>query len=138
MTTEDQPTQNEPVQDVATEAAEATTAPAAALTGRIDAVFAAARENKRGVLCPFVCGGYPTVEQTGPVIEAAAGAGSGAGSGAGGEIIEIGLPFSDPIADGPVIANAMDEASRPARRSTACSSRSRQSAARPRPGSSRW
>lgn len=51
---------------------------------------------------PFVCGGYPTVESTAGAIGALARAGA--------SVIEVGIPFSDPIADGPTIAAAMHEA----------------------------
>jgi tryptophan synthase alpha chain len=51
---------------------------------------------------PFVCGGYPTLETTAAVLPALERAGASA--------VEIGIPFSDPIADGPVIAAAMHKA----------------------------
>ena len=50
---------------------------------------------------PFVCGGHPSpasFERVLPALERA-----------GASIVEIGFPFSDPIADGPVIAAAMHE-----------------------------
>ncbi len=67
----------------------------------IEAFSAAAREGRKGVI-PFLCGGRPTADAFGACVEAADRAGSLA--------IEIGLPFSDPIADGPVIASAMHRA----------------------------
>lgn len=51
---------------------------------------------------PFICGGHPgpgCTAQLLPRLEAA-----------GASIVEIGIPFSDPIADGPVIAAAMHTA----------------------------
>jgi len=51
---------------------------------------------------PFVCGGYPSLDATAQAIPALAQAGA--------SVIEVGIPFSDPIADGPVIAAAMHEA----------------------------
>lgn len=48
---------------------------------------------------PFVTAGYPTLEVTERVIPALEKAGA--------SIVEIGFPFSDPIADGPVIAESM-------------------------------
>lgn len=51
---------------------------------------------------PFVCGGHPEPGTTSlvlPPLEAA-----------GASIVEVGIPFSDPIADGPVIASAMHSA----------------------------
>ena len=53
---------------------------------------------KRIALMPFIPAGYPDLETTAkclPALEAA-----------GASIIEIGIPFSDPIADGPVIQEA--------------------------------
>ncbi len=69
---------------------------------RIDAIFAQRRGKGLKTLAPFLCGGYPTLASTGealPRLEAA-----------GASMVEIGIPFSDPIADGPVIASAMHEA----------------------------
>jgi len=51
---------------------------------------------------PFLCGGYPT---TGVVADSLREL-----QAAGASVVEIGIPFSDPIADGPVIAAAMHEA----------------------------
>lgn len=51
---------------------------------------------------PFVVGGHPDLKATGAVIEALVREGA--------PVIEIGVPFSDPIADGPVISEAMREA----------------------------
>jgi tryptophan synthase alpha chain len=53
---------------------------------------------------PFITGGHPSLADTGRLIPAMAHAGADA--------IEIGFPFSDPIADGPVIAASMAEALR--------------------------
>ncbi len=69
---------------------------------RINGIFERQRAEGRKGLMPFVCGGYPSLESTGPMIEAAARAGA--------SIVEVGVPYSDPIADGPVIASAMHEA----------------------------
>lgn len=51
---------------------------------------------------PFVCGGHPRPGITGAVLAALEQAGA--------SVVEVGIPFSDPIADGPVIAAAMHEA----------------------------
>lgn len=51
---------------------------------------------------PFICGGYPARETTAAALPALERAGA--------SIVEVGIPFSDPIADGPVIAAAMHEA----------------------------
>lgn len=69
---------------------------------RIDAIFTAARQEGRTLLMPFVTAGYPSMEMTEaalPVIEKA-----------GASIVELGFPFSDPIADGPTIAASMHDA----------------------------
>ena len=72
------------------------------MMSRIDDIFDTLRTRKSRALMPFVTGGYPTIDSTReviPVLEAA-----------GASIVEIGFPFSDPIADGPVIAASMHEA----------------------------
>lgn len=69
---------------------------------RIDNIFRDLRASGRKALMPFVCGGYPA---PGVVADALLELQS-----AGASIVEIGIPFSDPIADGPVIAAAMHEA----------------------------
>lgn len=69
---------------------------------RIETTFASRVAAGEKVLAPFVCGGSPApgvLAQTLPALEAA-----GAG------LVEVGVPFSDPIADGPVIAGAMHRA----------------------------
>ncbi len=69
----------------------------ATLTGadRIAAAFAAAKGEGRAALMPYMMAGYPDREYS-PAI-AAAYADSGA------DLIELGIPFSDPLADGPTI-----------------------------------
>lgn len=52
-------------------------------------------KNKRKVLAMFVTAGYPTIELTPQIVFELEKAGA--------DIIELGIPFSDPIADGPVI-----------------------------------
>ena len=74
----------------------------AATTNRIAAAFARSKESGRGTLLPFICAGYPTPGLLGRLLPAIESAGA--------SIVEIGIPFSDPIADGPVIAAAMHEA----------------------------
>jgi tryptophan synthase alpha chain len=49
----------------------------------------------RTVLCPFLTAGYPSLDLLTPLLLAAQSAGAGC--------IELGIPFSDPVADGPVI-----------------------------------
>ena len=69
---------------------------------RIDAIFASLRADGRTALMPFITGGHPTLSATAATLERLENAGA--------SIVEIGFPFSDPIADGPVIAEAMHEA----------------------------
>lgn len=69
---------------------------------RIDAIFAAAKRDGGSVLMPFVTAGFPDLETTKRVLPELQQAGAG--------IVELGIPFSDPIADGPVIASSMHAA----------------------------
>jgi tryptophan synthase alpha chain len=69
---------------------------------RIDSIFKDLLAAKRPALMPFVCGGHPSIEATSLLLAALERAGA--------SIVEVGFPFSDPIADGPVIAAAMHEA----------------------------
>jgi tryptophan synthase alpha chain len=62
---------------------------------RIADAFAAAREEKRAALMPYLMGGYPDADRAGAVATAYADSGA--------DLIELGIPFSDPLADGPVI-----------------------------------
>jgi len=74
------------------------------VTNRIDDIFARQRAAGRRGLMPFVCGGHPAPDSLPAVL---------GGLEAGGAwIAEVGIPFSDPIADGPVIASAMHGALR--------------------------
>lgn len=69
---------------------------------RIAARFAElARQGRKG-LVPYVCAGDPAPELTVPILHALARAGS--------DVIELGVPFSDPMADGPVIQRATERA----------------------------
>ena len=72
----------------------------AAATGaaRIEAAFAAAREQDRAALIVYLTAGYPDVETSVACLRAAVENGA--------DIIEVGLPFSDPIMDGPTIQAA--------------------------------
>lgn len=62
---------------------------------RIEAAFAAARQDGRAALMPYMMGGFP--DRDGAVEVARAYADAGA------DLVELGIPFSDPLADGPVI-----------------------------------
>ncbi len=69
--------------------------------------FSRLRQQKRMGLVPFVAGGFPSIETLGPTLEAV---GSAANADLGVAAIEVGFPFSDPIADGPTIQAAFTEA----------------------------
>jgi tryptophan synthase alpha chain len=69
---------------------------------RIDRILASRRADARKALMPFVVAGDPALEVLGDTLHAMARAGA--------SVVEIGIPFSDPIADGPVIAEAMHRA----------------------------
>jgi tryptophan synthase alpha chain len=69
---------------------------------RIDATFDAARRKGRSVLIPYVTAGDPSLAVTSQVLDALVDAGA--------DVIELGVPFSDPMADGPVIQRASERA----------------------------
>jgi tryptophan synthase alpha chain len=71
---------------------------------RIDAQFARLREAKQGAFCPYVCAGDPDLAVTAELIAELARRGA--------DCIELGVPFSDPIADGPVLQAATQRALR--------------------------
>jgi tryptophan synthase alpha chain len=61
--------------------------------GRIAAAFEG--HGRRAALMPYIMGGFPDLETSRAVGDACADAGA--------DLIELGVPFSDPLADGPVI-----------------------------------
>jgi tryptophan synthase alpha chain len=63
---------------------------------RIAAAFAGS--GKRAALMPYVMGGFPTLEDSLRIGQACVSAGA--------DLIELGVPYSDPLADGPVIHDA--------------------------------
>lgn len=69
---------------------------------RIDTVFAGLSAQGRKALIPFVTAGDPYADATPDVMQAMADAGA--------DVIELGIPFSDPMADGPVIQKAAERA----------------------------
>lgn len=69
---------------------------------RIDTRFAALRAAGRKALIPFFTAGDPSLESTVPVMHALVDAGA--------DIIELGVPFSDPMADGPTIQRSSERA----------------------------
>jgi tryptophan synthase alpha chain len=71
---------------------------------RIGGVFERLARQRRKALIPFVTAGDPAGGPTVPLMHALAKAGA--------DVIELGVPFSDPMADGPVIQRASERALR--------------------------
>ena len=69
---------------------------------RIQATFSALKARGRKALIPFVTAGFPYADITPDLMHAMVAAGA--------DIIELGVPFSDPMADGPVIQKAGEKA----------------------------
>lgn len=65
---------------------------------RIDKTFERLRSKKEAALIPYIMAGDPYLERTEELVLTLAQSGA--------DIIELGVPFSDPIADGPVIQRA--------------------------------
>ena len=72
------------------------TLPANAGAERIAGAFSAS--GKRAALMPYLMGGFPDLEVSRAIGEAYADGGA--------DLVELGVPFSDPLADGPVIQSA--------------------------------
>jgi len=70
--------------------------------GRLAAAFAKANGEGRAALVIYLCAGDPSLEATPELIVAAAESGA--------DVIEVGMPFSDPTADGPAIQRASERA----------------------------
>jgi tryptophan synthase alpha chain len=69
---------------------------------RIAHTFAALKADGRKALIPYVCAGDPYADATVDIMLALADGGA--------DVIELGVPFSDPMADGPVIQKAAERA----------------------------
>lgn len=73
-------------------------------TSRVEARFRELRERQAKGLVVYLTAGDPTLEATGELLAAVERGGA--------DVIELGVPFSDPLADGPVIQRASDRALR--------------------------
>jgi tryptophan synthase alpha chain len=65
------------------------------MTNRIDHTFARLHTAHEGALVTFITAGDPDIDRTPQLIAALASAGA--------DIVELGIPYSDPLADGPII-----------------------------------
>jgi tryptophan synthase alpha chain len=72
------------------------------MSDRIAEAFARARDEGRAALMPYMMGGFPDRDAADAIAKAYADAGA--------DLIELGVPFSDPLADGPVIHDASTRA----------------------------
>lgn len=68
------------------------------MSKRLREVFQSAKDEGRALFIPYVTGGYPSREDTVPILLAMEAGGA--------DVIEIGVPFSDPLADGATIQHA--------------------------------
>lgn len=71
---------------------------------RLRAALASARRQRRAAFIPFLMAGDPSLAWTGCFLKALVEAGA--------DVVELGVPFSDPVADGPVIQRAARRALR--------------------------
>lgn len=69
---------------------------------KISEKFSELKAKKEGALIAYICAGDPTAEATKRYVEALVRGGA--------DIIELGLPFSDPVADGPTIQAGIERA----------------------------
>ena len=76
------------------------TLPTIAGVSRLDRQFARLRADGRTGLVTYVTAGDPSLDQTAAVLQAL--------DRAGADVIEVGVPFTDPLADGPVIQRAAE------------------------------
>jgi tryptophan synthase alpha chain len=74
------------------------------VTSRLDRTFAQLRQKGEKALITYVMAGDPSLQETEQIVLGLEQAGA--------DIIELGVPFSDPIADGPVIQQAAERALR--------------------------
>ena len=69
---------------------------------RLEPTFAAMKQNRGPGLVTYVTAGDPDLARTGGILKALARGGA--------DVLEVGVPFSDPLADGPVIQRATERA----------------------------
>jgi len=74
------------------------------MPSRIDTTFARLKKTRQAAFVSYLCAGDPSLERTPDLIVALEDAGA--------DIIELGIPFSDPVADGVVNQMAADRALR--------------------------
>ena len=74
------------------------------MTSKLDHTFAQLRQRGEKALITYIMAGDPSLRETEQLVMALEQAGA--------DIIELGIPFSDPIADGPVIQQAAERALR--------------------------
>ena len=72
------------------------------MPGRIGRAFEAARRDSRGAFIPYLTSGFPNRAESDRL--------AGALCEEGADVLELGVPFSDPLADGPVIQRATQAA----------------------------
>jgi tryptophan synthase alpha chain len=72
------------------------------VSNRIQATFEKLKQQQRKALIPFITAGDPSPELTVPLLHALVAAGA--------DVLELGVPFSDPMADGPTIQRASERA----------------------------
>jgi tryptophan synthase alpha chain len=70
----------------------------------LDTLFAECREQERAALVGYLPAGYPTVEDSVRLLNAVVDSGA--------DLVEVGLPYSDPVLDGPTIQAAAETALR--------------------------
>ncbi|MBN1346949.1 MAG: tryptophan synthase subunit alpha [Phycisphaerae bacterium] len=72
------------------------------MDNRIDTTFARLAERRHKALMPYITAGYPDLDATAKLLVEMPKAGA--------SVIELGFPYSDPIADGPVIQESFTRA----------------------------
>jgi len=74
------------------------------MSGRIGRAFETARRERRGAFVPFLTSGFPDLAESDHLVHAVCEEGA--------DVLELGVPFSDPIADGPTIQRTTESALR--------------------------